>query len=90
LPEVDFTQLGEKSFEVKLLSGENVSFETEVVDSCVIYADFMETLFDFELIRALVAKDSGYKFRFCFDAMNGVTGPYAKHLFCERLGVDPK
>ena len=47
------------------------------------YADLMETLFDFEAIRSLFQK--GFKLR--YDALNAVTGPYAKEIFEERLGA---
>ena len=56
----------------------------EIVDSVKDYADMMEQLFDFNLIRALFA--SG-KFRMCFDAMHAVTGPYAKEVLENRLGA---
>lgn len=53
------------------------------VDSTRDYADLMETRFDFDAIRALLA--SG--FEFAFDAMHAVTGPYARELFVNRLGA---
>lgn len=55
----------------------------EVVDPVCDYADLMETLFDFSAIRALFDKG----FRFSFDAMHAVTGPYAKEIFERRLGA---
>ena len=58
--------------------------EVEVVDPVADYAALMETLFDFEAIRALIA--GGFRFR--FDAMHAVTGPYARRIFGEMLGVD--
>jgi phosphoglucomutase len=54
----------------------------EVIDSVADYAALMETLFDFDAIRALVA--SG--FTLAFDAMSAVTGPYAHEIFERRLG----
>ncbi|WP_348675480.1 alpha-D-glucose phosphate-specific phosphoglucomutase [uncultured Abyssibacter sp.] len=57
----------------------------DVIDSTEDYADLMESLFDFDAIRALLASD----FRFAFDAMHAVTGPYATRLFVERLGASP-
>ena len=56
----------------------------EVVDPVTDYADLMETLFDFDAIRALV-KDG---FKVAFDAMHAVTGPYASDILVRRLGVD--
>lgn len=56
----------------------------EVVDPVADYAELMETLFDFDAIRALV--NDG--FRVAFDAMHAVTGPYASEILMRRLGVD--
>jgi phosphoglucomutase len=55
----------------------------QVIDPVVDYAALMETLFDFEAIRALFR--SG--FRMAFDAMHAVTGPYAKEILENRLGA---
>ncbi|WIJ26470.1 alpha-D-glucose phosphate-specific phosphoglucomutase [Devosia sp. RR2S18] len=55
----------------------------EVLDPVTDYAALMETLFDFDLIRALFA--SG--FRMTFDAMHAVTGPYAHRILEDMLGA---
>jgi phosphoglucomutase len=57
----------------------------EVVDPVTDYAELMETLFDFDAIRSLVAGG----FSVAFDAMHAVTGPYATEILVRRLGVDP-
>ena len=57
--------------------------EIEVIDPYTDYINLMQSIFDFEKIKQLVTS----KFRFVFDAMNGVTGPYAKKLFEETLGA---
>lgn len=57
----------------------------KVVDPVGPYVDLLETLFDFEAIRGLFRGG----FRFVFDAMNAVTGPYAVELFHRRLGAPP-
>lgn len=72
--DVDLLRLGERS-----LGGMAV----EVVDPVGAYADLMESLFDFDAIRAMIA--GGFRLR--FDAMNAVTGPYARELFERRLGA---
>ncbi|OWK32876.1 alpha-D-glucose phosphate-specific phosphoglucomutase [Sphingomonas mucosissima] len=51
----------------------------EVVDPVAAYADLMQTLFDFTAIR-------GAELTMAFDAMNAVTGPYAKEILERRLG----
>ncbi|MEM7710111.1 MAG: alpha-D-glucose phosphate-specific phosphoglucomutase, partial [Pseudomonadota bacterium] len=55
----------------------------EVVDPVTDYAELMETLFDFDAIRALFA--SGFRMR--FDAMHAVTGPYATAILEDTLGA---
>ncbi len=59
--------------------------ETEVVviDPLADYTSVMEELFDFESLRELFR--SGFQMR--FDAMNAVTGPYARHILEELLGA---
>lgn len=59
------------------------SMVVEVIDPVVDYANLMEELFDFELIRKAIA--GGLTFR--FDALNAVTGPYAHEIFEKRLGM---
>lgn len=54
-----------------------------IVDPVADYADLMETLFDFPSIRALFADD----FTMRFDAMNAITGPYARDILETRLGA---
>ena len=56
----------------------------EVIDPVTDYADYMQTIFDFKAIKKLL--QSGVKMT--FDAMNAVTGPYAKHIFEEMLGAE--
>ncbi|MBL4711921.1 MAG: alpha-D-glucose phosphate-specific phosphoglucomutase, partial [Gammaproteobacteria bacterium] len=55
----------------------------EVVNPVTDYAELMQTLFDFDAIRTLLNSD----FRMAFDAMHAVTGPYAKVVFEDMLGV---
>lgn len=54
-----------------------------VFDPLTDYTAIMEERFDFEALRALFA--SGFRLR--FDAMHGVTGPYAHHILEQRLGA---
>jgi len=57
----------------------------EIIDPVRDYADLMEELFDFSVIRRAIV--SGLRFR--FDAMHAVTGPYAHEIFERRLGFPP-
>ncbi|MCW5730970.1 MAG: alpha-D-glucose phosphate-specific phosphoglucomutase [Alphaproteobacteria bacterium] len=60
------------------------AMQVEVIDPVSDYANLMERLFDFERMRALLRRGS-----FCmrFDAMNAVTGPYARAILEGRLGA---
>lgn len=75
--DVDLDQVGE------IRIGETL---IQIVDSVIDYTELMADLFDFERIHQLF--NSG-AFTMCFDAMHAVTGPYAKHIFEERLGAEP-
>ena len=55
----------------------------EYVDAVKDYADLMESMFDFELIKKWFA--AGHTF--CFDAMYASTGPIAREIFVKRLGA---
>lgn len=53
-----------------------------VIDSVTDYARLLEGLFDFDRIRDWLSPNG-----MCFDAMNAVTGPYARAIFHDRLGA---
>lgn len=59
------------------------SMRIEVIDPVTDYADLMQSLFDFDAIRALF--ESGFTMR--FDAMSAVSGPYAKTILEDMLGA---
>ncbi len=73
-PDVALDQIGTQ------MSGDMV---VEVIDPVADYAALMQTLFDFEAIRALFAGG----FTMTFDAMNAITGPYAHKIFEDILGA---
>ena len=54
-----------------------------VIDPVADYAALMQTLFDFDAIRAMFK--SG--FRMAFDSMHAVTGPYGKEILENQLGA---
>jgi len=56
--------------------------QVDVMDSVQDYADLMEKLFDFPIIRSSIRTGS---LHLGFDAMHAVTGPYAKEIFVRRL-----
>ena len=61
------------------------STQIDIIDPVADYAELMESLFDFPRIRELI---SNGKFRFHFDAMNAITGPYARAILLDMLGAD--
>ena len=75
-PDVDLSCLGTQKLG---------DMEIEVIDPITEYVQMMEKIFDFAAIRRLFA--SG--FTFVFDAMNAVTGPYARRIFVDILGAAP-
>lgn len=66
------------------MDGTTAGFEIEVIDRVKQYVDYMETLFDFDQIKAMVSKGD---FKIRFDGMHGVSGPYARELFVNRFGI---
>ncbi|MBP1597432.1 MAG: phosphoglucomutase/phosphomannomutase family protein, partial [Acidobacteria bacterium] len=59
------------------------STQVTVIDPLLDYTGLMRELFDFDGMRRLFADG----FRLIFDAMHGVTGPYAHHIFENLLGA---
>lgn len=59
-------------------------FTIEVIDSTKDYVELLQSMFDFGKLRNLFARAD---FTFLFDAMSGVTGPYARRMFIEILGA---
>jgi phosphoglucomutase len=57
----------------------------EVVDPVADYAALMESLFDFGRMADWLR--AGH--RISFDAMHGITGPYARAILVDRLGAPP-
>ena len=61
------------------------TMEIEIINPLTDYIIMMEEIFDFPAIKKLFATG----FRFVFDAMNAVTGPYAVEIFEHILGAKP-
>ena len=70
----DFSEYGTYSY------GETT---LEIIDGLKDYSNLMEKIFDFDQISDFLKKD----FSLIFDAMNAVTGPYAKNIFVEKMGL---
>lgn len=80
IPFVDIDLLGKCVFTNE---EKNKQFTVEVIDSVIDYADLMESIFDFAAIKTLLKNN----FRFRFDAMHAVSGPYASEIFINRLSA---
>lgn len=74
-PDIDIDHLGKQDI---------AGICVVVIDPVADYAELMEQLFDFSAMRTLL--NSG-NFSMCFDAMNAITGPYAKEILENRLGA---
>ncbi len=58
-----------------------------VIDSVADYAELMQSIFDFNLLKQSIS--SGY-ISLLFDAMSAITGPYAKRILVDMLGASPE
>lgn len=81
---VDLSAKGSTTF---TNSSDDSEFTVEVIDSADEYVKLLQSMFDFDKLTNLFARSD---FSFLFDAMNGVTGPYAKRIFVELLGGKPE
>lgn len=75
--EVDLSKIGESQCDNMII---------DIIDSVKDYADMMQEIYDFELMQKQIKQKS---LSLCFDAMHAVTGPYAKEIFINRLGLEP-
>ncbi len=73
-PEVDIGREGTSILE---------KTEVTIIDPLADYIALLEEIFDFDAVRKLF----GRGFRLLFDAMHGISGPYARRLFENMLGA---
>ncbi len=73
-PDVDLGHIGTSTV---------AGMRVDIIDPVTDYAELMETLFDFDQIRDLIR--SGFAMK--FDAMGAITGPYAKKILEDILGL---
>lgn len=79
-PNIDLTKTGINQKYGDLL--------VDIIDSTQAYTLLMKSIFDFDLIKDFIAKESSRSgFKVLFDGLNGVTGPYANALFVDELGL---
>lgn len=58
----------------------------QIIDSVADYVILLKEIFDFALIKSFL-DDNAESFRVLFDGLHGVTGPYARAIFIEQLGL---
>ncbi|KAJ3298904.1 Phosphoglucomutase-2 [Borealophlyctis nickersoniae] len=76
LPEIDLSKIGSQKFD---------DFEVEVIDPVDDYVALMKEIYDFASIKNFL--QSRPSFKVLVDSMHGVTGPYAKRLLADELGL---
>lgn len=62
-------------------------FKITIIDPVSDYAELMQSIFDFPLLKQVIS--SGY-ITLMFDAMSAITGPYAKRILVDMLGAPAK
>jgi phosphoglucomutase len=74
---VDLSKLGDTTYG---------SLKVSIIDSVKDYVELLETIFDFKLIKSFLTSHKS-DFKVLFDGLHGVTGPYAKGIFLDTLGL---
>ncbi|EKM50620.1 uncharacterized protein PHACADRAFT_178364 [Phanerochaete carnosa HHB-10118-sp] len=77
LPPLDLAKLGNFEFGPS---------KVEIIDSVKDYVELLEAIFDFKLIKSFLQANQA-KFKVLFDGMHGVTGPYGRAIFVDKLGL---
>ncbi|PFH51792.1 hypothetical protein AMATHDRAFT_174556 [Amanita thiersii Skay4041] len=76
-PALNLSKIGEYTFGPSKVS---------IIDSVQDYLLLLESIFDFPLIKSFLDSHRS-DFRVLFDGLHGVTGPYARAIFVEKLGL---
>lgn len=76
-PAVDLAKLGDTTYG---------PLKVSIIDSVKDYLELLETIFDFKLIKSFLGSHKT-DFKVLFDGLHGVTGPYAKAIFLDTLGL---
>ncbi|CAK0784856.1 Phosphoglucomutase-1 [Coccomyxa viridis] len=82
--QVDLDKLGRTQFMVQHQDGKFGHFAVEVIDEVEDYLRLLRGIYDFNSLSHLLRRPD---FKFTFDAMHGVAGPYAKRIFVKELGA---
>ena len=76
-PAVDITKLGDATYG---------PLKVTIIDSVKDYLELLHTIFDFKLIKSFLESHKT-SFKVLFDGLHGVTGPYAKAIILDTLGL---
>ena len=76
-PAVDITKLGDATYG---------PLKVTIIDSVKDYLELLHTIFDFKLIKSFLESHKT-SFKVLFDGLHGVTGPYAKAIILDKLGL---
>lgn len=75
--QVDLSKIGKTSYGPT---------EVQIIDSVTDYVELLQEIFDFSLIKDFLL-NSAESFRVLFDGLHGVTGPYARAILVDTLGL---
>jgi UDP-N-acetylglucosamine pyrophosphorylase len=81
-PEIDVSNIGAQLVH-SLDKSQTVC--VDVISSTDDHVSLLQSIFDFDAIRALIRRPD---FSFRYDCMHGVQGPYAVRVFVDELGAD--
>jgi phosphoglucomutase len=76
-PALDLSKIGEFTYGPSKVS---------IIDSVHDYLILLDSIFDFPLIKSFLDTHKS-DFRVLFDGLHGVTGPYARAIFVDKLGL---
>lgn len=79
LPKIDIDTIGVQD----IIPG---VFKVEVIDPVEDWMRMMKSIFDFGMIKKLIQRPD---FKFAYDGLHGVAGPYAKALFLTEFEASP-
>lgn len=80
-PDVDLSTIGTAAVSNSTKSDQVL---IDVISSTHEHIELLKTIFDFDAIRALIARPD---FELRYDCMHGVQGPYAEEVFVKELGA---
>jgi phosphoglucomutase len=75
--QIDLSVIGEKKYGPT---------EVLIIDSVADYVELLQGIFDFQLIKDFL-QNNAESFRILFDGLHGVTGPYARAILVDTLGL---